>query len=147
MEIKRHCKERLPGGERAWRRACRIAGFDGVIDVIGLGQRRWSRAEIFSSNRGKFGITLGLYNSMRSISVFVPTSPCAVIDPKRPAAGQVDPLLTLCHELGHYRQDLEGKSTRVGGQTLKAWRADPQERMADVYGRELYAIVKGQEKN
>lgn len=140
MEIRRHCHERLPGGERLWRKAARIAGFDGTIEVYGFGVKRFNKREMFSRNRGKYGITLGYFNRNK-ITVFVKSSPCAVTDPKKK---KVDPLMTLCHELGHYRQQVEGTLGEAPelDTTLADWRANAAERGADAYGRWLLSQIR-----
>lgn len=137
MEIRRHCNERLPGGERLWRKAARIAGFDGTIEVIGLGQRRWNYREIRSKDK-TWGITAGRYFGRRNlIQVFVNSSSCA-----RGKWKKHDPFSTLCHELGHHRQNFQGTWEGRTFQTMKQWRADSQERSADAYGGWLRGLLR-----
>lgn len=138
MEIRRHCNERLPGGERLWRKAARIAGFDGTIEVIGLGQRRWNYREFKSKDRRRDGITAGMFYGKRNlIKVFVNHSSCARLKWK-----SHDPLSTLCHELGHHRQNVQGIWAGRGNQTMKEWREDAQERSANAYGGWLLALLR-----
>ena len=132
MEIRRHCSERLPGGERKWRKAARIAGFKGTLNVIGLGQRRWNYSEMVSKQRSKYGVTMGMYHRPNRITVFVDKSPCA-----RAHRRTASSLETFCHELGHYRQFIKGTFQVNRPSTMKQWKANSSERGANAYGRWL----------
>ena len=144
MEIRRHCAERLPGGERLWRKAARIAGFEGTLEVYGFGVKRFNRKEMFSKDRGKYGVTLAYYNKPNKITVFLKTSPCSVVDPlkHKKASTNKDPLVTFCHELGHYQQFIKGRLVKAAGPTLKEWKENPQERSADAYARWLIGQIR-----
>lgn len=138
MDIHRHCTERLPHGERQWRRAARMSKFDGKLVIVGLGHYEWNRRELKSRRRKDQGVTRGSYSS-NEITVFINNAPCAVRDPKAPC-----PFETFCHELGHHRQYLRGERLGVGvSASLKEWRANHAEQAADRYGRMLRKKVLG----
>lgn len=132
MEIRRHCRERLPGGERKWRKAARIADFKGTLNVIGLGQRRWNYSEMVSKHRGTYGVTMAMYHKPNRITVFVDKSPCA-----RAHRRSTTSLETFCHELGHYRQFIKGTLETKRPKTLKQWKKHSGERGANAYARWL----------
>jgi len=140
MEIRRHCSERLPGGERLWRRAARVAGFKGTLNVIGLAQRRWQYSEMISRNRAKYGVTTAMYHRPNRITVFVDSSPCARYAFAK--AAKHDSFFSLCHELGHYRQFINGTLSMKRPVTRKQWKADPNERGADAYARWLVSTLR-----
>lgn len=134
MEVVRHCAERLPLGERHWRRAARLAGFNGRLNVVGLGHYRWSAAELTDPRRKVMGVTRGYYSSSRkTITIFVPHSPCAQKDSKK-----WDVFMTFLHELGHARLDAKGENDGAPPwASMKAWKANRAEQVCDRYARYL----------
>lgn len=137
MKILRHCRERLPHGEKIWRRAARLVGFTGTLRVTGLGQKAWNLKEIKHPQRKRYGITRGFFLRPNQIWVFVTTSPCARAV-WTPMINKLDPLTSFCHELGHFVQEKEGRRHPRGSRkTMQGWRNDPFEREADRIGRSL----------
>lgn len=136
MKVIRHCRERLPHGEKIWRRAARLVGFNGTLRVTGLGQKAWNLKEIKHPQRKKYGTTRGFYLPGQ-IWVFLEKSPCARAIWTNKLKRQ-DPLNTFCHELGHFVQEKEGRQHPRGARkTMRGWRGDPFEREADKIGRSL----------
>lgn len=127
MELVKYCgRERLPGGERRWRRLARAVGFTGRVQVFGYGvgggpgaQQR--RAGV--TGQGK-GITLADFEP-GLIRVWLPCS-CAVV--KFTSQKQFDyPLPSFAHELGHHIQHNRRRANH--------------EAVAERYGRLLLAHV------
>ena len=133
MRIRRHCVERLPGGERLWRKAARMVGFNGTLHVTGQGQKAWNHREIINPKRKLYGVTLGFYLEPNHIWVFLQNSRCA-----RPDKKKMDPLGTFLHELAHFVQYKNGHSFKRGSRkTIRGWKNDPYEREADQFARNL----------
>lgn len=110
VRILKYCgKERLPGGERRWRKLAETASFDGSISVFGYGTgglpgQQQCRAYITQGSA--FGATLGDWQPGK-IRVWLPCSGCAAVefDPDLELAeGHDEPLTVFAHELGHERQ-------------------------------------------
>lgn len=136
MRIIRHCgKERLPGGERLWRKMAREVGFKGTVRVYGYGVKGVPGIEQRRAARTghERGMTLGDYDwESGEIRVWLPCS-CAVsaFDIKAWSIYQ-QPRGVFAHELGHHRQ-------RVGG---RAYKKDATfESVAERFGRMLMRSV------
>lgn len=131
MKIVRYCgKERLPGGERLWRRLAKEAGYDGLVKVYGYGTAGDKKAvtshrayERGTTNGTYKGPTVGLHTYVVEtgqsilIEVWLPCK-CQVAlddwmdirDDKMPAwmPDSCEPLFVYAHELGHAMQQLDG---------------------------------------
>lgn len=130
MIVKRYCgHERLPGGERRWRRLARAAGFSGSVELYGYGvagkpgreQRAAMRTGVES------GVVVADYGD-NIIRVWL-TCRCAAaeFDTDRLAYEQKDPLTNFAHELGHH-------VVKARGRKMLPW---VEEAVAERYGRRL----------
>lgn len=123
MRVVRHCRERLPGGERLWRHLAKKAGFTGTLEVIGYGVGTTEEAKGHRKYAGdmKAKITLGYFISNKNkIRVFLP-APCTDITD----SVSVVPLFTFAHELGHYvahRDETPNTERRADNYARKALR-------------------------
>ena len=107
MRVIRYCgRERLPGGERIWRRLALRAGFAGTLCVFGYGVGGRPGGEQRKAERtGELGgIGLADYEP-GLIRVWLPCAcQAADLDPDQLAAEGSDPLSSFAHELGHHVQ-------------------------------------------
>lgn len=127
MRIKKFCgRERLPGGERQWRRLARLVGFKGTLEVYGYGVGGGpGRQQLHSYlTSAKWWGTVGDYGK-NLIRVWVKCY-CSTIDDDETV--EPGPFHVFSHELGHYIQDLRGR-------TYKTKAID--EAVAERYGRWL----------
>lgn len=132
MEIIRHCSERLPGGERLWRRLAKKAGWDGVLHVYGygvgprkhaVGHRKASRSE------HPIPTVLAVYDpNDESIDLWL-SSKCGV-----PMSTRRTVIRTFAHELGHHIDFTRNR--KWGRDRVKT------EQTADRYGAKLLKEVK-----
>ncbi|HEV8573111.1 MAG TPA: hypothetical protein VGR43_00235 [Dehalococcoidia bacterium] len=131
MKIKKYCgRERLPGGERRWRRLAKAAGFDGTLQVFGWGVRGEPGREQRAAYRKERGATIADYEP-GLIRVWLQCE-CAATDfyDEDELTSQYV-LAAFAHELGHHRQYL-----------LSRERWTPQaDAVAERYGRALLGRV------
>jgi len=131
MRIKRYCgRERLPGGERRWRRLARAAGFDGTLQVFGWGVRGEPGRLQRSAYRKSAGATVADYEP-GLIRVWLDCA-CAATDfyDEDELTSQYV-LEAFAHELAHHRQYL-----------LSRERFSPQaDAVAERWGRKLLRSV------
>lgn len=112
MIVKRYCgHERLPGGERRWRRLAKASAFAGRLEVYGYGVAgapgRAQRAAMRTGEEG--GVVVADYGD-NIIRVWLPCR-CAAAEFDMDALGveQKDPLTNFAHELGHHVIKLRGR--------------------------------------
>lgn len=131
MKLIRYCgKERLPGGERLWRRLAKEAGFTGVLRVYGYGaagdrkvvdsQRAYERGTPSKYYGRK--IIVGLHTTGEGLEVWLPCTCQTALEDSfmnpnlalHAADGQpkwlpvrYEALFVFAHELGHYQQEME----------------------------------------
>jgi len=131
MKIVRFCgKERLPGGERLWRRLAKEAGFNGTVKVYGYGAAGSKMAT--STHRayevGKTSYTIvGLQTEkIELIEVWLPCKCQTAMDDMLPVNGMpewlkdnYEPLFVFAHELGHYQQEVQGMEFSEPGATKR----------------------------
>jgi len=137
VRIQRHCQERLPGGERLWRKLARAVGFDGVVEVYGYGVHGAAgRAQrsAFAAGRRESLIIGYFYPATSRVLVWL-DSPCAV--GKWPPKHVNDrPLAVYAHELGHFVQHGRGKYPPRGKRARSRYEA-----VATRYGNALLRFV------
>lgn len=134
MQIVRHCKERLVGGERLWRRMARLARFDGRVEVYGYGiHGKVGKQQRQDARTGAPGTTIADYGQ-NIIRVWM-AAPCASVG-TRSGTFVPGPLFTYAHELGHHAQFLRG---------VVGVPAELQEQRADRYARALLTRVRREE--
>jgi hypothetical protein len=131
MKIVRYCgKERLPGGERLWRRLAKEAGYDGTLKVYGYGTAG-NKSAVLSQRAyetgGKPGEwdwpVIGLHswntktNKTTLIEVWLPCQCATALDEYKTIRyndmlewlpDRYEPLHVFAHELGHAMQQLDG---------------------------------------
>ena len=139
MTLHRHCNERLPGGERLWRKLARAVGFDGVVEVYGYGVHGAAgRAQRSAFNGGRYGgVTVGyFYPGTMRIQVWT-EGPCAIgrLVPNKPTDR---PLEAFAHELGHFVQLGRGKYPPGRPKARARYEA-----VATRYGNALLRHVRG----
>ncbi len=126
MEIQRYCgKERLPGGERLWRKLAKAAGFNGVLKVYGYGAAGEDRV-VDGHRKFEKGeqdtVIIGLHTwwdgKPSQIQVWLPCKCQVTMDdwtktrdamlPKW-LEDRYEPLFVFAHELGHQMQHNDGQ--------------------------------------
>lgn len=138
MRIIRHCRERLPGGTRRWRRLARAADFHGALRVYGYGTvGRPAIQHRRAARTGELGgFVLGDYTNNRNLIRVWVRSPCAPVTPTITAPHD-DPLSVFAHELGHHRQHAAGKRYGRSKRARAAYEA-----VAERYGRWLLRAIR-----
>lgn len=127
MKIVRHCRERLPGTERLWRRLAKKAGFSGTLEVIGYGVGNTKEAKLHRKNIGtskKITLAYIVYDENR-IRVFS-NGPCTPMVHTTKAKANWPPIASFAHELGHFvlnrdnpKKDNERNADRYARKALR----------------------------
>jgi hypothetical protein len=107
VRVVRFCgRERLPGGQRLWRRLARRAGFAGTLALYGYGVGgRPGHAQRKAERTGEFtGMVLADYEP-GLIRVWLPCAcQAADFDTDQLKEDREDPVSSFAHELGHHVQ-------------------------------------------
>lgn len=112
MIVKKFCgRERFPGGERKWRRLARLVGFKGTLELYGYGVGgKPGRQQLHAYIHGEpKRFTIADYGD-NIIRVWLRCQ-CSTIDDEE--AVEPDPFHVFSHELGHYIQDIRGRSYKT----------------------------------